>query len=226
MKPAFILFLLLVTPAVRSEDLIDADRPGIADGSHVVKRKQFQIEIGFDREHQGAERSLSTPTLLRFGLTNGLEARLETDAYTRTDHVTHWAPVSLGFKAHLAGTPSLGVIGRIFRHRTGDLRLVGDFTFGERWSINPNAGVAFEKGFTAAIAALTVQYNFNETSNVFVDGGLQAPEERHGGSSLLLDTGAAWILGRDTQLDLSIGWGARGSTTPNIFISGGVSRRF
>ena len=224
--------LFLVTVAARAdEDLIDADRPGIADGSHTVHARVFQVEAGV----QLAKGSLSTPLLLRYGLTERFEARVETDAYTRDG----WAPLSVGFKYHLLDEPSLGVIARFFvpsgsrdarsDHFSGDVRLAADVSFGEKWSINPNVGVAVSSDgerFTAATAALTVQYNFSSRANVFVDGGLQTPEERGGSTSLLLDTGAAWIIGNNLQLDASIGWGAHGRSTPNVFWSAGLGRRF
>src|SRR5439155_23867923 len=97
-----------------ADDLIDADRPGIADGSHAVKAGQVQLELGLDREHHGNERTLSTPVLIRYGLTNRLEGRVEGEGFQRSDHAGHWAPISLGFKVHLADAPSLGVIGRMF----------------------------------------------------------------------------------------------------------------
>ena len=33
------------------------------------------------------------------------------------------------------------------------------------------------------------------------------------------------IIGSNTQLDISFGWGARGTTPPNVFWSAGISRR-
>jgi hypothetical protein len=100
----------------------------------------------------------------------------------------------------------------------------------EQWSLNPNVGVSTQDNgngrFTAALAALTLQYNVSKKVNVFVDGGLQAPEERGGSASLLLDSGAAWILGNDLQLDVEAGWRAHGQSAPNVFVGAGISRRF
>src|SRR5258708_16087739 len=69
-----------------AEDYINPDRPGIADGSNVVGTGRFQVETGFQREfrHDGAshERTLFIPTLLRFGLSQDWELRVETNTYT------------------------------------------------------------------------------------------------------------------------------------------------
>ena len=61
---------------------------------------------------------------------------------------------------------------------------------------------------------------------MFVDGASESPEERGGGASLVVDTGAGWIVGSNTQFDISAGWRARGTKSPNVFLAAGISRRF
>lgn len=204
-----ILALAIALPLHADDDLIDADRPGIADGSHSVKREHFQIELGV--QHDG----YTLPALLRYGLTDAFELRLENDNGS--------APFSIGFKDHVfeRGTTSVGVIGRWFAvHRSyGDLRLASDISPNEHWSINPNIGVAIDRQRSkGATAALTLQYNFTQRLNVFIDGGAQR-------SQLQVDAGGAWIAGKDTQFDVSIFHTAHGAG-PNVMWSVGVSRRF
>jgi hypothetical protein len=236
-----------------ADDPINPDRPGIADGSETVGRQKFQIELGLERDHASDsgidERTISTPLLLRYGLTDRIEARVETGGYQRTtisdgSSSSSLQPVSIGAKFHFLdrqeGRPSLGVIARLFppsgtgdsrSHLTaGDLRLAADYDLSKKWSLNPNVGVASYEGsdghrFTAALAAMTLQYNITEKINAFVDGGLQSPEDGHGGSNLQLDTGAAWVIGNDTQLDASVTWTAHGSGA-NVIWAVGISRRF
>src|SRR5947208_3017930 len=66
-------------------DLIDADRPGIADGSHVIGAGQIQLETAYQQERHvdGDVRSRLSfaPTLLRFGLASRVEARLESNTF-------------------------------------------------------------------------------------------------------------------------------------------------
>jgi hypothetical protein len=153
-------------------DLINADRPGIADGSTVVGPKTFQIESGiqaeFRRNEDGREHTLFIPTLLRLGIDSHWEVRIEGNTYTRvtsfqststTNQTSGFAPLSLGFKYHLYDSNndhqfSLGIIVRIFpvwgskefrtQHATGDIRLAADWNFVPqlRLSLNPNIGVA------------------------------------------------------------------------------------
>lgn len=246
MRSTLALVLLFLSAAVSAQDRepVNADRPGIADGSQTVGPGVFQVELGAQREHDGGLHVLSTPLLLRYGLSAPLELRVEGDGYSRATapgfHASGWAPLSVGFKVHFNDKPSLGIIGRYFpasgsgafksEHPSADLRLAADVDLSERWSINPNVGVATQDDgdgrFTSALAAMTLQFNVTKKFNVFVDGALQSPESRGGSSSVIADTGAAWIVGNDTQLDVSAGWGARGTTAPNVFVSAGISRRF
>ncbi len=232
------------------EDLINPDRPGIADGSQTIAPKQFQIEVGFQNENDSTTyvtgvRLLSTPLLLRYGLASGLELRVEGNGYEHlssfvtdpglgdphpvSEPVGGYAPFSIGVKYHFNDKPSLGVIARIFvpsgsgqfksDTTTGDVRLAADVTINDKWALNPNIGAKIEDGNVSALAALTAQYNITDKVNVFVDGG-------YADSAILLDAGGAWIVGRNTQLDASVGWRAHGVNAPIVFFSAGVSRRF
>jgi hypothetical protein len=204
-KRLVLLLTLLAAVSVHADDdLINPDRPGIADGSATVGRGVFQIETGVDRDRE----SRAFPTLLRFGITKNFEARVESESA-----LTH--PI-LGFKFHFAGAPSLGVIARAGNQHQGDLRLAADVNLGTKWSLNPNVGVTRDRD---GLAALTVQYNISDHANVFIDGGCE-------GSRILIDAGGAVILGRDTQLDVSVTRGARGTPAPNTVVSAGISRRF
>ncbi len=236
-------------------DPINPDRPGIADGSTVVGKRRSQLETGLTYEKRPGSWDLQLPTLLRFGLDERWEIRVEgngpsflaTSDSGRTLHTSGYAPVSLGAKLHLQDSgglrkPSLGLIARVFppsgsgdfrtRQTTGDVRLAADWDVASpRWSLNPNVGVgAYEDGngerYTAFLGALTVNYWPTKTLNYFVDGGLNAPESRGGRNALTLDGGVAIITDRNTQLDLSVGTGVSGTSPARPFVSVGYSRRF
>jgi hypothetical protein len=235
-----LLFLIASSALAQDADLVNPDRPGIADGSAVVGPGIFQIEAGLERDHDADGHSIATPLLLRYGISKAFEVRVEGNGYIHADSGSGFAPVSIGAKYHFADSPSLGVIARLFvpsgtgaqrSHSTnGDVRLAADINLGTKWSLNPNIGVVSQDDgdgrFTAGTAALTLQYNLSDRANVFVDGALETPEQRGGGTSLIFDTGAAWIVGRNTQFDVSAGWGARGTTVPTVFLAAGISRRF
>ncbi|MEA2240070.1 MAG: hypothetical protein QOC81_4794 [Thermoanaerobaculia bacterium] len=242
MKTLAALLLVASTLHVHAQDadLINADRPGLADSSGVVGPGRFQTEAGLERDHDGDSTAIATPLLLRYGLTKAVELRVEGNGYVHADGANGFAPLSIGAKVHFADAPSLGIITRVFvpsgsgaqrsHETTGDIRLAADIGLGERWSLNPNIGVAsLDDGdgrFTAGLAALTVQYSFSDHANVFADAALASPEARGGATGLVIDAGAVRIIGSNTQLDVSFGWRAQGSTAPNVFWSAGISRRF
>ena len=153
------------------QDVINPDRPGIADGSTVIGKGRVQLETGFQQEFRHADnapdRTRFVPTLLRVGLSTRWEARFESNTFTQTATVdpegvkngtSGLAPVSLGVKFHMQDSaglrhPSLGIIFRAFPASgtksfhtptaTADLRLAADWDLTPKISLNPNAGVAF-----------------------------------------------------------------------------------
>ena len=251
----------MATPAMAdpSDDYINADRPGIADGSTTVGKNRFQLETAIQAEfrHDGDEheRTIFFPTLLRYGFADKVEVRIEGNTYSRmrqkdstdTSHSDGFAPTSIGFKYNFVDAPegsrqvSLGAIARIFppsgsgdfrnSKTTGDFRIAADWAFADNWSLNPNIGVGVfqddsNRTYTAGLAAATLNFNPSKTLNFFVDTGIQAPEEKGGRASIIIDAGVAYIIGHDIQLDLSVGTGIAGSTTPHPFLAAGFSKRF
>lgn len=241
------------------DDYINADRPGIADGSTTVGLNHFQIETAIQIEYRtpGAEhdRTIFPPTLLRYGIADKWEVRVEGNNYTwmnasdpvqGSTRASGFAPASIGLKYNFLDAsgsrqPSLGAIVRIFppsgsgdfrnRFTTGDFRLAADWNFAAKWSLNPNVGVAiYEDGSNRAyhtgLFATTLNFNPTKKLNFFVDTGIQSQEEKKGKASVIIDAGGAYIIGRDIQLDLSMGTGAAGATPPHPFIAAGFSKRF
>lgn len=117
--------------AQNQEDYINPDRPGIADGSEVVGAARAQLETGVQREVRRAgddpERKTFLPTLLRVGIGQKWEARIESDVHAwmrqtgpdGMERAQAYAPASLGFKHHFldadgSARPSLGAIVRVF----------------------------------------------------------------------------------------------------------------
>jgi hypothetical protein len=246
------------TPPSDSTSLINADRPGIADGSRVIQSRQLQIEIGAqeERRRDGGVRTTTTfvPLLIRFGVADRLEARVESNSLTSnatnssnfpTTRATGYSPVSIGAKYQLYDSNgenrrSLGVIARLFApsgssnfradRNAGDVRLAADWDFAPQLSLNPNIGVARQEDdqgrtFAAALGAMTLSYSPTDRISPFVDLGAQSPETPGGGAAIIVDAGLGYIVGRDLQLDVSGGRGFHGSTPPRPFIAVGVSIR-
>ena len=245
----------LATAAPALADDINADRPGIADGSGVVGTGRLQVEAGLQREWRKdgdvRERLTYVPALLRIGITDQWEARIEGNTFgwqNQSDAArsTGAMPVSLGLKYHVSvngegGTPGVAVIARVFprsgsdtfgTHRaTGDVRLVADIALTPDWSVTPNIGVARQEDdvgrpFNTALLATTLAYAASKQLNVFLDTGMQSREERHGRKQVIVDTGVAYVLTPDVQLDATVGRGVHGATPPRVYASAGVSVRF
>jgi hypothetical protein len=236
------LVVLLPGWVASAQDLINPDRPGIADGSKVVGSGRFQIETGLQDETHGAVHTLFVPTLARAGVGDRFEFRIEGNTVTRESHVTGFAPISLGAKYTMVGSdqgPTIGVIARGFppsgsssfktEHVTADLRLAADIPLGSKASLNPNVGIArYEddgaRTYGAGLFALTLNYQPSERLNPFVDVGAQTSTGEGTAASVTIDAGIAWILGRDVQLDISAGQGVSGDA-PRPFIAAGISIR-
>ena len=169
------------------------------------------------------------------------------DSANMSDQTSGFAPTSMGFKYHIYNSNgdhqiSLGTIVRIFptwgtkefraQHTTGDIRLAADWNFAPRLklSLNPNIGIARwedDQGrlFTSGLFATTLNYLPTQKLNPFVDVGVQSPEATAAQSSAILDGGVAYIIGRNVQVDASIGTRIHGTTGPQPFIEFGISWR-
>jgi hypothetical protein len=240
--------------AQQADDAIQSDRPGFADSSEVVGPGRMQIETGLQREASRAgddpERKTFLPTLLRAGIGERLEGRLESDlhAWMRGPgggSTEAYAPFSLGFKYRFldaAGSrPSLGAIVRVSppsgsdalrtRHTTGDVRLAADWELSDRWSLNPNLGLAIDEDdagqrFSARSIAATLAYRPVRRLELFGDFAAQSPEEKGGRTGAVCDAGAAYLVSPDVQVDASIGRRCAGSTAARGFLAVGLSVRF
>jgi hypothetical protein len=235
------VFSLALARTAYAQEHIDADRPGIADTGTVVRPRSIQLETGVQWESRPADRVWFLPTLLRIGVLNRLEARVESNTWTaetsRGQTEEGIAPISIGAKLVLH--PGYGLIARVFppwgsgafqaSRVTGDLRLAMDFDLPKALSLNPNVGVASyetEDGrFFTGLAAVTLSYEPTPKVAWFVDTGIQTPEDDGGRTSVIVDGGAAIFLGRNVQLDISAGTGLHGDTPPRPFVSVGFALR-
>ena len=128
----------------RDEPLV-SDRPDFVEASEVVGKGRVQLETGLLSERargddgEGRERTLSTPTLLRIGIHDALELRIESEGRT-VRHIRDaetggrrtlagYADTSVGLSWHLAdASGSLPSIGALVDAElpTGSQRLRGE----------------------------------------------------------------------------------------------------
>lgn len=251
-----LLLPLLLHPAHAADDTINPDRPDFVDSSDVVGRGHVQVETGFASERGTADgvrsRLSSTPVLLRFGVSDTFELRVETDGWLhqRTDgpgaamHTrdSGYADASLGVKWHgldaAGNAPSLGVIlhadldsgSAPFR---GDgirpsLHLAAEWDLPADMSLGVMPGLSWERNaegqrYTNALLGVVLDKSWGEHLRSFVEvSAPQIARARNGGSTMSFDTGVAYLLSRNCQVDAAVSHGLN-RRTPDLSWTMGVS---
>ena len=258
MKPIAILAILALTgiPAVQAQETITTDRPDFVESSHVVGKGRLQVETSvlLERDRSGAarERLVATPTLLRYGIGDSVELRLETDGRIRqrssagalSSTESGHADASLGVKWHAmdaAGSlASLGVLlhadldsgSRAFRGQgvRPSLRVVGEWELADDWSLGVMPGLGIERGdapgaghYRYGILGVVAGKAINERLRAFVEVAMpQIARSRHGGTQASLDVGGAWLLSDTVQVDAMLARGLN-SRTPDLALTIGFS---
>lgn len=253
------LALLGAAPLAWGEDRISTDRPDFVESSLVVGKGRFQIETGFsfERNRDGDIRTrVSTmPTLLRYGVSNEWELRLETDGLTRlredgggaAQRQSGQSDLDLGAKWHMqdgyeaTARPSVAwLLHATAPSGTGGLkgqgvrpsvRMVAEWELPRDWGVGVMPGVTYDtredgKRFVSAIAAITVAKSWTENFRTYWEiAGQQLTSERNGGNVVTYDMGAAYLIGNDMQLDISGAWRAT-KQAPAFSWGVGLSVRF
>ncbi len=236
-------------------DAVNSDRPDFVNSSDVVGKGVIQVEAGVgverDRDAGTKERTTTTPLLLRVGVSDTLELRLETDGYTnhRTDGSAQarergWADDSLGIKWHArdaqGNAPSLGFIleadfdsgSRAFRGNgvqpslsmAAEWELPGDLSLG----VMPGVTRARNDDGTHAVNGffgIVLDRAWTDRFRTFAEfAAPRIARAKNGGSQAQVDVGAAWLLTRDCQFDVMVSRGLNGRT-PDHALTFGVSLR-
>ena len=253
-RPAFAGLLLLALAATchAGDDQIATDRPDFVESSDVVGKGRFQVETSFARERagSGAQRlhTTSTPTMLRAGVSDTLELRLESDgrvhAWAGSDSQRGYADASIGVKWHAAdakgNSPSLGILlhadlpsgSRQFRGEgvRPSLRVVGEWELPADMSLGVMPGLSYEtaddgRRFTNGILGVVVGKELTPRWRAFVEvAASQIARARNGGSQVTFDTGVAYLVNDNCQLDFAVARGLN-KRTPDMSWTVGLSFR-
>jgi hypothetical protein len=200
-------------------------------------------------------RTRSTPTLLRIGTGEDWELRLETDGKLRerqsqggiSSTERGWADVALGVKWHqqdgdeASGRPGMGWLFHVdldsgsaaFKGQglRPSLRFVAEWEMPGGWTAGVMPGVFWDrndegKRFAGGILAGVLGKSFNERTRGFVELSAQRiTTQRNGGNVLSFDTGAAYLLTNDVQLDAALSRGLN-KNTPDWSFTVGLSARY
>ncbi|HEX8405758.1 MAG TPA: transporter [Duganella sp.] len=250
--------LLVPLLASAAEDGIVTDRPDFVESSDVVGKGRFQIETSVAAERDKAdgvrEKTYSTPTLLRYGVSDTVELRLETDGRMRavtTDAAGQrtsdngYADVSLGVKWHIAdeegARPSFGLLAHVdldsgsaaFRApgRGASLRAVAEWELADEFSLGVMPGVAWltnDEGrrHATGIFAVVLGKGWTDQLRTFVEYSAQKiAHARDGGSISTFDVGAAYLLSKTVQIDTALSRGLN-DKAPDWSWTVGLSMKF
>lgn len=253
------LCLMLCTCAHAAEDdTISTDRPDFVESSQVVGRGRVQLEtsVQWDRQRNdaGRERTLSTPTLLRIGVGDSAELRIETDgrtvvhddasSSTARTNTAGYADTAIGVKWHLADQhdrqASLGLLlhadlpsgSRALRGHgvRPSLRLAAEWDLPQDLSFGIMPGLAIDRDddnrrHGYGSLAATLGKEFGERVRGFVE--LAAPRiarASSGGTQASVDTGLTYLIEKNIQADVLLMHGLN-RRTPDMSAAIGLSVR-
>ena len=222
---------------------IDTDGPDFVESSEGVGKGRFQFEAHVVRERgtrAGHDRTIySTPTLLRFGVSKTIEARVETDGGMRTTAggettVSGRADTALGLKWHSQDraydtyTPAIAWIIH-FEMPSGTKEFRGE---GVRpslrsvitWDLPHDLALGVMPGFRydttaeghrylSGILGVVLNKRWSESFRTFIESASsQIARGRNGGVISYWDIGAAYLLSPDWQIGARAGVGANDNT--------------
>jgi len=255
-------FLIMVCSAhvahAEDGDAISPDRPNVAASSQVVGHGRVQLEIGANwdrlRDDDPQIRTLSTPALLRLGLGDKTELRVESDGRTIEHGIdpptgartttAGWAATSIGFKWRFAEGdgryPALGLIGKVVlptgnsalrgRGLLPQVELAAEWELPKDWSLAVTPGIGRDwddhgARFSYAILAASLGKRFTERVQGFLEvAAPQIAPASHGGKQMQVDVGASWLLNKNCQVDAMVVRGLN-KNTPDLSLAFGLSLR-
>lgn len=243
-----ISILPLTQVTAQFNETIRTGRPGQAIGAFTVGTNIFQIQSGFDyfgSKTDGFKNAgFLNNTVLRYGLTEPFEisALLEykTETITQNDSKTTLnglSAVDVGMRYHIyTGEGLIPNIGFQFRLRLPGLSedfkvddvaprfiVVTSQRLSETFTLITNWGAAWTGNSSSPVGTyvINLSFPFNDKLGAFVETFGVYGQERF---LVNFDTGLAWLLTPDLQLDLYGGYGNNYGLS-NFFISTGVSWR-
>ena len=238
-----ILGALTARSARAAEDEIVTDRPGLVESSTTVAVGRWQLEAGSSWERQGGQRRHSTPLLLRAGLAEDWELRLETDGAVSQrgggERISGWADGALGLKWHwqdgdaASGRPGLAFLLHLdadsgsadFRGKgwRPSLRLTAEWELPADLSLGVIGGLcrdhnAAGQSYTGGIFGASLGWPLARDWRAYVElAGEQLAASRNGGKQASVGGGLTWLLSPRLQLDASLNRGLNRQTADRVW---------
>lgn len=260
MKKFWILVCMLLLPHVASarfENALVTDRPDVAESSETVGKHRFQWETSFQVGHDTnagvTTNTYSFPTLLRFGIIDIFEFRLEGEMLalqTMTGAPTEkgFTDLAIGFKVHFFDQkdfiPSVGFLAHVniptghsaFTARVAepifkflvDWDIPLDFSLGTNWGIDipvrDDLGDKFARFLYATALGHPMPF-LSDRFNFFIEFDGAIPIQSNKSDQHFFDTGLTFLLNDDMQLDTLVQFGLN-NTSDDVITALGFSWRF
>jgi hypothetical protein len=238
-----------------AEEPIDTDGPDYVESTEVVGERHFQVEVGVNRELEKRiepnVRTVTTPVLLRYGISDTFELRLETDGKTwesgSPSSQIGVADTAIGFKWHAqdknthTNTPAVSWIFQAelptgtknFRGHGArpSLRSVIGWDLPGSYSLGVMPGIKYDKredgrGFASGSFGIVFGKRWTEKFRTFVEfAAPQIARAENGGTLLYQSIGAAYLISNDVQIGGRIGWRAN-TNTPDMYYLLSAAIRF
>ncbi|HKB74793.1 MAG TPA: transporter [Burkholderiales bacterium] len=257
-RPLETFALLLTSLPVWAAGPIDTDGPDFVESSEVVGNARFQYEAELtqerDRRIPSSRTTTATPTLLKYGITDTVELRVQTEGYIRVADESAGASDSprtglgdtaLGLKWHSqdrdasTGKPAIswilhfdtpsGTNGFEGQGIRPSLRSVVTWDLPHDLSLGVMPGIKYDgegRRFTSGIFGTVLNKRISDKFRAFVE--LSAPQlarNQNGGTLASWDVGAARLLTDDTQIGVRASVAAN-RNTPNASLLFELAQRY
>lgn len=251
----FVAALLLLAGRAGATDFADqtisTDRPGIPYGTLIVPTGHLQLETGLptfenDPLPGGHNLLLSTPTYLRYGVSDDFEVQLASSPWNRRTttqdgrrhSVSGAGDLQLGGKFALTpgggGVPAITLIGYVTvptgNRNFSNGRAAYNLNAVASWSLTGNTGLTTMASFTQAPAdgdrhansgtfAVSLSHSFTSRLSAYAETGW-FPGYTNTSSTALAGGGMTYLLTRHVQLDGFFDLGLNHASPTSVFGTG------
>jgi len=240
LKPVFVLTFLLAVSLNAQAPLV-TDRPDFTESAIVIPIKSLQIESGLEWAVFDPNSVFTYPnTLLRFGLSDRFELRLEVPGWSKWESASaQFEDLGIGFKWQL--TPGDAVVpaaillhtvlpvgNETVRGEAGDFNFLyaGAYDFTDRLGLSWNLGVSLtevdEKRQWGQRYSVALGIGLSERFACYLE--TMGEVDHNGHWAPLLDGGVTLALSAFSQLDAYIGFGLT-EHAPDLVVGAGYSVR-
>lgn len=220
------------------------DRPELSVSAYTVApgTVQLESELELEREVEATETRVALPQLLRIGIVQGLELRMESDLLVFEGDKRGISDVTLGMKWNILDEgPTLGVLadftipagqeGLRSEGPDANFRLLSDIPLSDSWEMRLNLGATSvledEDRNLEVVFGAVVYYDLSEKWEAHLEYGRQGTERGGRGRPIqVLDTGLVYRVDENTHVDITYYKGLNNREGLDWKLGLGFARRF